>query len=263
MGRPTKNMKALKLTLVLSLTTVLVLTPLFSTISAIGSARQRPIVLGQTEGWANGELTVFDYTQNFVCSNSPLNNADCLVGASSLLTITALTLDAATTLDLIVIVPFFDCTAITVSCPFDDPDTTLEALDLNPGVFVQCPETQSSTLNGGTAFGSFGHCILHDTALDTSPLAGVTVAGVTFGGVIPLPNHTHIVKDAPGGSVPWDIGVVLVTDSTIFPNADGLCTAGSGCLTSFDAIASAPAGSIVGPVATSLFLFFGVHGLHH
>jgi hypothetical protein len=37
----------------------------------------RPIVLGQTEGYANGRLTVFDYTDNFVCANDVLNSEDC------------------------------------------------------------------------------------------------------------------------------------------------------------------------------------------
>lgn len=215
----------------------------------------RPIVLGQTEGWAKGELTVFDYTANFVCANSVLNTADCLVGMSPTpLNLPGLRLDAARTPDLIVIVPLFQG---------PDGDGIIEALDPEPGVFVQCPENQSSVLNGGTPeFGQFGHCILHDTMLDTSPLAGVTVAGVTFGGTIPLVNHTHIVQATPGGSVPWDVFVVLVTNSAIWPDQFGSCPAGSGCLTSFAAISAAPAGSVVGPVPTTLFLFFGVHGLN-
>ncbi len=219
---------------------------------AADSGRQRPIVLGQTEGWARGELKVFDYTQDFICSNAPRNEADCKVGVAQKLNLTELQLDPAKTLPLFVIVPFFSV------------DNVLQAFATNPSVFVQCPENQSSKLNSGTEFGSFGHCILHDTMLDTSPLAGVTVAGVALGGTIPLPNHTHIVESAPGGSVPWTISVVLVVDPRIWPDQFGDCPGrmiGLRCLTSFDAVSQAPQGSIVGPVPSTLFLFFGVHGL--
>ncbi len=224
-------------------------------VGATAASTQRPIVLGQTEGWANGKLAVFDYTQNFFCSNAPLNEALCKVG-ESISPSNVLKLDPAKIPDLIVIVPFFDANG----------DGTLEAFAANPSVFAQCPETQSSALNGGTSFGMFGHCVLHDTTLDLSPLTGVPVTTnigtVTLGGTIPLPNHTHIVKDAPGGSVPWDIMVVLVLDPAIWPDANGNCPAGSGCLTSFNAVFNAPSGSIVGPVPTTLVLFFGVHDLH-
>lgn len=221
--------------------------------SAAEAERLRPIVLGQTEGFADGELVIFDYGQNFVCANAPLNNADCFVGAGfTSLDLPGLRLDSAAIPDLIVIVPFFDANG----------DGVLEALAETPAVFVQCPETQSSALAGGTSFGEFGHCILHDTMLDTSPLAGVTIAGVPFGDPIPLPNHSHIVAATPGNvRQPWDAFVVLVLDPSLWPDANGNCSAGVGCLTSFEAVASAPSGAIVGPVATTLVLFFGVHGL--
>ena len=233
--------------------------------------RLRPIVLGETEGWERGRLSVFDYGQNFICANTPngvLNAADCLVGAGfGSLNLPGVQLQADDIPDLIVIVPFFDSA---------DAGTTLEAFESpNAGdIFTQCPETQSSGFAGGTPFGSFGHCIFHDTMLSTAPLAGVTIitnAGpVTLGGTIPLPNHTHIVNDDIGGSdQPWDIFVVLVLNPAIWPNANGGCPAGSGCLTSFDAVFAASAGTLsfttssrVGPVPTTLVLFFGVEHLH-
>jgi hypothetical protein len=235
---------------------------------AYSASAGRPVVIGQTEGFANGKLAVFDYTQNFVCANDPLNAEECQVGAGSSSAtnpaidageqqlLDKLKLKPAETPDLLVIVPFFEVPGA------GDAPGTLEALDTTPDVAVQCPEKQTSALNGGHSIGKFGHCVFHDAALDTSPLAGVTVNGVTFGGIIPLPNHSHIVKETPGGSVPWDASVVLVLDKNLWPDADGHC-AGSPCLTSFDAVAKAPAGSIVGPVPTSLFLFFGVHNLGH
>jgi hypothetical protein len=249
----------MKRTLATTLTAILALA-LFTGLAS--AERQRPIVLGQTEGWVGGQLTVFDYSQNFVCTNAPLNDADCKVGEGfSALDLTGVQLDAADIPELIVITPFFtiDPGCAGAGC--------LEAFKAHPSVFVQCPETQSSAFAGGTAFGVFGHCVFHDTELDLAPLAGATIptnAGpVTLGGKIPLPNHTHIVSETPGGSVPWKITVALVLDPALWPDANGGCTAGSGCLTSAKAVAAAAArGAAVGPVPTTLVLFFGVHGLH-
>jgi hypothetical protein len=71
------------------------------------------------------------------------------------------------------------------------------------------------------------------------------------------------VSETPGGSVPWKITVALVLDPALWPDANGGCTARAGCLTSAKAVASAAArGAVVGPVPTTLVLFFGVHGLH-
>ncbi|MFQ5990639.1 MAG: hypothetical protein ACE5K9_12065 [Candidatus Methylomirabilales bacterium] len=253
------------------------------------AARERPVILGQTEGFADGELVVFDYTDNFVCANALLNDEECDLGAGAnqatnpnigdgeQALLNALDLDPNDTPDLIVIVPFFDGAG--------DPDNTLDAVDDTPGVDVQCPENQTSALAGGTPFGVFGHCIFHDHELDTSTLTGVTIANldgspssVTFGTtlptIIPLPNHTHIVEETPGGSVPWDTTALLVFDPSIWPDTDGNCL-GTPCLTSFEAVFSATQapfdaatltidasqGQVFGPVDTSLFLFFGVHGL--
>lgn len=245
-------------TMLLLPTIILVMAVL--TVVVVFAARQRPIVLGQTEGFANGELVVFDYTDNFFCADEPLNADACDLG-TPIDANNILGLDPADTPDLVVIIPFFD----------SDGDGTLEGLDPDPDVFVQCPETQSGVR------GLFSHCILHDHRLDATPLGGLTVttnAGpFTFPqddpstpgvneGIIPLPNHTHIVSETPGGSVPWDTSAALVFDSGIWPDADGGCPAGAGCLTSMEAISDAvDAGTVVGPVPTTLFLFFGVRGL--
>ncbi len=287
-------------TKLLAIATLAVAGVLATAVISSGS-RQRPIVLGQTEGWAGGELQVFDYGLNFVCANAPLNDAECIVGVETSITTSAFSLDPADTPDIIVIVPFFD-SAATSDASFlpEFLEGALGTPGPGPDTFVQCPETQSAGLAGGTPFGSFGHCIFHDTFLDLSPvvgvLAGVVIPGLVLGadtsvtvaelltalGVggsitdlagfeddptivdLPLPNHTHLVEDTIGGvEQAWDIKVVLVLSEAIWPDADGNCSAGSGCLTSFEAVASAPAGSIIGPVPTTLFLFFGVHGLGH
>lgn len=207
--------------------------------------KQRPIVIGETEGWSKGKLAVFEYTQNFICADSPLNEHHCRVGME-ISPDNPMKLDPKTIVELMVIVPFFDA----------DGDGLLEALDPTPGVFVQCPETQSSALAGGKPFGIFGHCILHDTMLDTSKLSGTKIAGFTFSDQIPLPNHIHLIQGISQDFEPWKAQVVLVLDPRIWPEANGSCPAGTGCLTSFDAIRSAPKDSIVGPIPTTLVLFF-------
>lgn len=242
-----KNMKGQHLRV--ALTFIATLLALLSLTEA-RAARERPIVLGQTEGFADDKLVIFDYTRNFFCSNAPLNEADCVIGLAAKPD-NVLGLDPDQIPDLVIIVPFFDA----------DHDGVLDAFDPSPGVFVQCPENQSSVLNGGKEFGQPFHCVLHDVELDTAPLAGVQIAGVTFGGKIPLPNHTHLVKETPGGSVPWDVSAVLVLNRGLWPDKNGMCPLEEGCLTSIEAVKSAPLGSVVGPVPTTLFLFFGVHEL--
>ena len=74
------------------------------------------------------------------------------------------------------------------------------------------------------------------------------------------------MRDTPGGSVPWDISVILVTDPGVWPNKDGKCTAGRGCLTSVEAVrALTPSQTFSGTgiLPSTLFLFFGVHNLHN
>ncbi|MGQ0714797.1 MAG: hypothetical protein ACT4PJ_13860 [Gemmatimonadaceae bacterium] len=195
--------------------------------------RARPITVpGQTEGFARDRLVVFDYTQNFFCPPATATGIlPCVVGSAPAFP-NALGLDPADEPDLFVIVPFFDANG----------DGELEALALTPTVDVQCPEPGVP----------FGECILHPPTLET-PL-----------GTIPLPNHSHVVRDTPGGSKPWDTFVVLVTDPTVWPDKNGQCAAKGECLTSVESIRALRADQTFAGTAilpSTLFLFFGVHGL--
>src|SRR6266700_1652682 len=112
--------------------------------------------------------------------------------------------------------------------------------------FAQCPDNTSSLT-----------CPNHPAFLDLSALGLKTGEGNTVG-VVPLPIHTHILSGNGGGW--WKLIIWLVADPTIWPNpSTGACTAGTGCLTSATALTDAAhTGKVVGPVPTTIYLFFNV-----
>ncbi len=206
---------------------------------AIALHRVRPIGAAQTEGFGRDRLFVFDYTQNFFCPpGAGTGDLPCVVGELPPFP-NALDIDPEDEPDLFIIVPFFDA----------DGDGDLEALEVNPAVDVQCPEP-------GAAFST---CTMHPMTLKAPLGAGGSVID------IPLPNHSHVLRDTPGGSKPWDNFIILVTDQSVWPDRDGNCDAGIGCLTSVEAIrAMDPATQTFGGtgiIPSTLFLFFGVHNL--
>ncbi len=228
-----------------------------------GTTPTRPIAVNQTDGFAQGDVVVFTYSQHFACIHEPFDDLDgtshtgdglvaavdpdefqtpkCIVGptaSGSLPTIDPTGRDIAGTERLWVIVPFFESA--------NDADTILEALDPDPGVDVQCPEP-GPPLTQHT--GAFSTCTMHPTTLHAEPV------GL---GDIPLVNHSHLIRGKNFGSVWWQILAVLVTDESIWPDKDGNCTAGgSACLTSLEALRAAQAaGQASGDVPTNLFLFF-------
>ncbi len=237
---------------------------------ASGTTTTPPIVFGQTLGWVKGELAVFTYGQNYICTGDTTGLSDGTLGvgpgpenfpcavlnpgvATSPLNLPGIQLDPTDIPKLIVIVPFF--TIGGVNQAFADPNI--------PGqlqVFVQCPERTF----GASGLGAFGHCIFHDTHLRLPPALGGTQ--------IQLPNHTHIVNDDIGGTdQPWIVQVVLVFNQNIWPTANGHCggeqlSPTKPCLTSFKAIFSpslthglpGSGADILGPVDSNLILFFGV-----
>jgi hypothetical protein len=118
------------------------------------SKPMRPIAVNQTDGFGNEKLLVFTYFQNFACIHEPFDDLDgsghtgdglvaavdpdefqtpkCILGDSgsgSLPTIDPTGRPIAGTEPLFVIVPFFDTNG----------NGTVEALEVDPGVDVQCP----------------------------------------------------------------------------------------------------------------------------
>ncbi len=212
--------------------------------------RERPIGAFQTEGFGRGRPLIFDYTQNFFCPQSAataVGDLPCTVGVTPAVP-NALDLEPDDIPDLVVIVPFFDKDGL------GGPGLgALEAFDPTPAVDVQCPEP-------GEAFST---CTLHPGTLTLAPAVAGALGLPAVATPIPLPNHSHVVRETPGGSVPWDIFVALVTDPAIWPDKDGACTDAGDCLTSIEAVQKAVANGQVfaGTVPSDLILFFGVHNL--
>lgn len=234
-------------------------------VGVVYAHQERPIAADQTEGFGRDQLLVFTYddpaVQPFECSVTGDPNT-CVVGVAPGTTSKGKAADEVP--DLGVIVPIFDAdfdgNSEVASLPvdaFEDRDRTYGVGATDPGLAIdlQCPEPGSP----------FGTCFNHPDTLDVSLLFGNPIGT----NVVPLPNHSHIVRDTPGGSVAWDTTVNFVCDPSVWPNADG--TTG---ITSFEALAVAQATDFAGPFAascggkqasgnipTEMFLFFGVNNL--
>jgi hypothetical protein len=105
---------------------------------------------------------------------------------------------------------------------------------------------------------------MHPSTLHVEPVLGSLLAGVSVpGGHIPLPNHSHIVRNGAVSIEPvwWQVISVRVDDERIWPDFDGRCPAnprgGEPCLTSEDALREAQRRGQAGPdTKTNVWLFF-------
>ena len=271
--------------------------------TAVGlEGRSRPHAIGRNEGYGNRIVTAFEYPQNFFCTvelrddlDGPGHNGDgfvaaqdpaefqepsvgppgspCIVGETargSLPTIDPTGRPVANAEKVWAILPFFDRNANGV-LDVVDPAACLPNACPTP---VQCPEpgppftrhgtgtAQSSPEPGGT--GGFGTCAMHPSTLHVEPVVNSLFAGVSLPGPhIPLPNHSHIVRDGAVSINPvwWQVISVRVQDQAIWPDFNGRCPAnpagGDPCLTSLAALRRAQATGQAGPdVATNAWLFF-------
>ncbi|HKV91493.1 MAG TPA: hypothetical protein VJW20_02975 [Candidatus Angelobacter sp.] len=242
----------------------------------------RPLAVNQTEGFADGQLLVFTYFQNFDCIHQPFDDLDhnglvaavdanefqrpiCTVGRGP-------TLDPAgrpiqNTLKLYVIAPFFG----------DDKDPNdaftpelgqallglfgfiPEAFKTHPTVPVQCPEPGPPVTQHT---GMPSTCTMHTTLTDLGPaLAKLGKVPPNTSVIVPTLNHSHIIDGTDFGPVWWQVISVLVTDPSAWPSADGK----SG-INSLDALRAAQAAGRAAPdQPTNFFLFFGSQpeGQHH
>lgn len=234
---------------------------------------KRPLAVNQTEGFAQGELLVFTYFQNFDCIHQPFDDLDhngqvaavdpnefqrtiCTVGRGSTIDPTGQPIQ--NTQKLYVISPFFG----------DDKDPNdaftpqlgqallslfgfiPEAFKTHPDVAVQCPEPGlPATQHAGMP----GTCTMHTTQTDLGPaLAKLGKVPPNTSVIVPTLNHSHIIDGKNFGPVWWEIISVLVTDPAAWPSADGK----SG-ITSLDALRAAQAaGQAAGDQPTNFFLFF-------
>ncbi len=215
-----------------------VLLPGVGVVRAAGQSRA-PNVIATTLAFFNGQVVTVQYSNIYFCNSSgpptSISSSPCQVGADA--TVDPVPDTASSTLD--VIVPAY--LGLSSSGGIFDP--TLGANNV-----TQCPDN-TVTLT----------CPNHPNFLDLLPDTG-------FGVITPLPIHSHVLSNGNPASINqggwWKLRVWLVLDSTIFPNPNtGSCTAGAGeCLTSLSALmdASADGGQVVGPVPTTIYLFFNV-----
>jgi len=207
---------------------------------------RNPAVIATTLAFKDGQVVTVQYSNIYFCNSSgPATSSassPCTVGVDA--TKAPVPDKAVNTLDVIVpafLHPLCDLASIPCASSNSVFDPTLGANN-----FAQCPDNTSALT-----------CPNHPAFLDLAPLGLKTPSGQVVG-VVPLPIHTHILSGQGGGW--WELRVWLVADPSIWPNpSTGACTAGTGCLTSATALANAKqAGEVVGPVPTTIYLFFNV-----
>ncbi len=233
----------------------------------------RPLAVNQTEGFAQGQLLVFTYFQNFDCIHEPFDDLDhngqvaaadanefqrpiCTVGHGS--TIDPNFRPIQNTLKLYVIAPFFG----NDTNPNDAFTPALgqalislfgfipEAFKTNPTVAVQCPEPGLPVTQHK---GMPSTCTMHTTQTDLGPvLAKLGKVPPNTSVLVPTLNHSHIIDGKNFGPVWWEVISVLVTDPAAWPSADGKTG-----INSLDALRAAQANGQAAPdQPTNFFLFF-------
>jgi hypothetical protein len=231
-------------------------------VSEGASATPRPHPLAHTEGFGNDQILDFFYPQQFYCTadwnddndgngliaardpgefqtpNWPPPGSPCIVGrnGTSLPTIDPTGKPAGQAEKVWALLPLFDGSAVNPV----------------PTSYVQCaepgpPDTQHK--------GVFGTCTMHPSQLRNFGALNTTV------GVIPTPNHSHIIDGTTFGTIWWQTIAVQVTDGSVWPNRDGKCPAnpagGPPCLTSLASLRAAQAAGKAGPdTPTNVWLFF-------
>jgi hypothetical protein len=240
----------------------------------------RPLDVNQTEGFAQGQLLVFTYFQNFSCIHEPFDDLDhngqvaavdanefqrpiCAVGRAS--TIDPTGRPVKNTLKLYVISPFFG----NDTNPNDAFTPALgqallglfgfipEAFKTHPTVPVQCPEPGLPVTQHT---GMPSTCTMHTMQTDLGPvLAKLGKVPPNTSVIVPTLNHSHIIDGKDFGPVWWEVISVLVTDPSAWPSADG--TTG---INSLDALRAAQAAGKAAPdQPTNFFLFFDSHPEAH
>lgn len=231
----TKTMMVSVAALLLLAPVAFVLLPASGVVQAAGQSRA-PNVIATTLAFFNGKVVTVQYSNIYFCNSSgpptSSSSSPCVVGVDA--TKDPVPDVASSTFD--VIVPAF--LGFGTTGGIFDPS-------LGANNFSQCPDN-TLTLT----------CPNHPNFLDLTP--------TEIAGVVPLPIHSHVLSTGNPLAVHqggwWKLRVWLVTDASIWPNpSTGSCTAGTGCLTSLSALnAAAGAGQVIGPVPTTIYLFFNV-----
>ncbi len=207
---------------------------------------RNPAVIATTLAFQDGQVVTVQYSNIYFCNSSgpptTSSSSPCAVGVDA--TKAPIPDHAINTLDVIVpafLHPLCDPTSIPCASSNSVFDPSLGANN-----FAQCPDNTSALT-----------CPNHPAFLDLTPVGLKTPTGGVVG-VVPLPIHSHILSGGKSGW--WELRVWLIADPTIWPNpSTGACSAGTGCLTSLAALTTAmQAGKAIGPVPTTIYLFFNV-----
>ncbi len=261
---------------------------IFSAVALIaGSAlaqQTAPIKANQTQGFGEGKVLKFTYTQNFDCIDQPNDDLNynkikaasdpgemqtpiCVVGTQPSINPPGQKGNPANTTEpLYVLVPMFSVDNDknpddAISCK-DVVQGTLcgpalgktliklfgaipEGFKAKPMVFTQCPD---ANLRPGT-------CTMHASRLDLGPvLAALGYIPPPISNVfLPTPNHSHVVinQDINIKAIWWQVIPVLVLKQSDWPPQDG-----SSGITSLAAIREAEKAKEAVEAPSNFFLFF-------
>jgi len=249
-----------------------------------------PAQTNSTQGYGNGEVLKFLYTQTFSCIDQPKSDLNfngipaakdpgeqqipiCQVGTQpSINPPGKIGNPKFTTEPIYVLVPMFSTDNDqnpndAISCDNVVPGTTCgpalgstlislfgalpEAFKATPKVFTQCPEPGSAP----------GTCTMHASRLDLAPVLselGIISGPPTANIFVPTPNHSHVLinQDVDVKAIWWQVVPVLVLNASDWPAKD----ASSG-ITSFKAINTAIAAGHAVEAPSNFFLFFSSHVL--
>ncbi len=223
-----------------------------------------PAVISTTLAFDDGKVVTVQYSQIYFCDNSfgqdtSTSSNPCIVGREAV----GDPVNELAISTLNVIVPAFLpplCTPLGITCL---TGSDLAALGFTPGTggntvldptlggndLTQCPDNHVTVALT---------CPNHPDHLN---LPSSLLGALGFGN-IPLPIHSHIISGqgvTSGQGGWWKLNVWLVLDPSVWPNpSTGLCSAGTGCLTSDSALAAASSSQVVGPVSSTVYLFFNV-----
>jgi len=262
----------------------LVMTAAVSMLAGTMYAQLKP---NQTQGFGDGEVLKFTYTQNFDCIDQPQDDLNyngipaesdpgelqtpiCVVGTQP--TINPPGKPFITTEPLYVLVPMFSADNDqnpndAISCANVVQGTlcgpalgnTLLALfgaipegfKQKPLVYTQCPDPGSQP----------GTCTMHASRLDLGPVLAALgfIPPPTSNVFLPTPNHSHVVinQDINVNAIWWQVIPVLVLSPSEWPAQDG-----SSGITSLKAINAAEKAGTAVQAPSNFFLYFASHPMN-
>ena len=265
-------------------TSRLLMTAAFAMIAGTMFGQLKP---NQTEGFGDGQVLKFTYTQNFDCIDQPLDDLNyngilaqsdpsemqtpiCVVGTQPTINPPGkIGNPFITTEPLYVLVPMFSTDkdqnpndAISCSnvvqgtlCGPALGNTLLalfgaipEGFKQKPSVYTQCPDPGSAA----------GTCTMHASRLDLGPVLAALgfIPPPTSNVFLPTPNHSHVIinQDINVNAIWWQVIPVLVLSQSEWPSQDG-----STGITSLKAINAAEKAGTAVQAPSNFFLYFASH----